>query len=339
MSNLSLYRKYRPETFIEVVGQDHIVKVLTSAIESNKTAHAYLFVGSRGTGKTSVARILAKELGCQPEDLMEIDAASNRGVDDVRALREGVRVRPFRSPIKVYLIDEVHMLTKEAFNALLKTLEEPPEHALFILATTEIHKVPETIISRCETHLFKKPTDKILSDLVTKVAKQEGFKISQSASELVAFLGDGSFRDTLGVLQKVINLSVDKKIELEEITEITGAPAKQLIRDCLVGILDNNLEQSLQALKEVERGNKDILVFLKMLMQELRLVMFAVFAPNLFTKLSDDLADYKNLAKSKNGKRLSEILRKLLESYELVNSSYSKSLPIELALIDLLGDE
>ncbi|HXK39597.1 MAG TPA: AAA family ATPase, partial [Candidatus Paceibacterota bacterium] len=150
----ALYRKYRPQSFDAVRGQDHIVAVLSSALEKGQVGHAYLFSGTRGTGKTSVARIFAKALGIGEQDTYELDAASNRGIDDVRALRDAVHVMPFGSPYKIYIIDEVHMLTKEAFNALLKTLEEPPAHVIFILATTEFEKLPETIVSRCEVHTF-----------------------------------------------------------------------------------------------------------------------------------------------------------------------------------------
>ncbi|MFA5841932.1 MAG: AAA family ATPase, partial [Candidatus Paceibacterota bacterium] len=172
--NVAFYRKYRPDTFGKVLGQDHIVSVLKSAVESGSTVHAYLFAGSRGTGKTSVARILSRELGTSENDLYEIDAASNRGIDDVRALKEAVQALPFESRYKVYIVDEVHMLTKEAFNALLKTLEEPPKHVVFILATTELGKLPETIISRCQVFNFRKPSEQVLKDLVLDIAQAEG---------------------------------------------------------------------------------------------------------------------------------------------------------------------
>src|ERR1035437_8095361 len=152
-----LYRTYRPTKWSEIMGQDHIVGALKDALANNRIAHAYLFSGSRGTGKTTTARILARELRTADEDIYEIDAASNRGIDNIRELREHVSVLPFSSPFKVYIIDEVHMLSKDAWNALLKTLEEPPKHAIFILATTELDKVPETIISRCQTFTFRKP--------------------------------------------------------------------------------------------------------------------------------------------------------------------------------------
>jgi DNA polymerase-3 subunit gamma/tau len=156
-----LYRKYRPNDWGDVIGQDHIVNVLENSIKLKKISHAYLFSGSRGTGKTSIARIFANALGISPNDIYEIDAASNRGIDDIREIRDGVNVLPLESTHKVYIIDEVHMLTKEAFNAILKTLEEPPAHAIFILATTETEKIPETVVSRCQVFSFKKPNREI----------------------------------------------------------------------------------------------------------------------------------------------------------------------------------
>src|SRR3989344_5317631 len=213
---MALYRKYRPQSFKEVLGQDHVVKVLEGALKQGNIAHAYLFAGSRGTGKTSVARILAKEAGCTDKDLYEIDAASNRGIDDIRELREAVSVLPFESSYKVYIVDEVHMLTKEAFNALLKTLEEPPPHVLFMLATTEIDKLPETIISRCQVFTFKKPSAAILKEMVVRIAKKEGFALEPASADLIALLSEGSFRDAQGILQKVISSSKDKKVSIEE---------------------------------------------------------------------------------------------------------------------------
>jgi DNA polymerase-3 subunit gamma/tau len=231
----ALYRKYRPTTFKDVLGQDHIVKVLEGAIKLGNISHAYLFAGSRGTGKTSIARIFAEEIGTRGNDLYEIDAASNRGIDDVREIRESVQTLPFESKYKVYIIDEAHMLTKEAWNAFLKTLEEPPAYVVFILATTELEKVPETVLSRCQTFQFKKPTLEILKDVVLNITKNEGRVLEPSSAELIALLGDGSFRDTEGILDKVLSFSAEKKISAEEVALITGAPRGDLVNSFVHG--------------------------------------------------------------------------------------------------------
>src|SRR3989338_6675726 len=189
------YRKYRPQKFEEVIGQEHIVGILKNALKEKRLAHAYLFSGPRGTGKTTIARILAREAGCFEEDIIEIDAASQRGIDEARALREAVHILPLRSPYKVYIIDEVHMLTKEAFNALLKTLEEPPKHAIFILATTETEKVPDTVASRTQRFEFTKIG---LADIIKElgiITKAEGIKAEDKALKLIAFFAEGSLRD------------------------------------------------------------------------------------------------------------------------------------------------
>jgi DNA polymerase-3 subunit gamma/tau len=187
MSHISLYRKYRPSNFDEVLGQEAIVATLQSALKSGNISHAYLFAGSRGTGKTSIARIFAKELGTSPNDIYEIDAASNNGVDEMRELTSGVNTLPFDSKYKVYILDEVHMLSKSSFNALLKTLEEPPAHVIFLLATTELHKVLDTVKSRCQVFEFKKPTIEILVFHDQRRCKKGRFFYSiETAAELVA---------------------------------------------------------------------------------------------------------------------------------------------------------
>src|SRR3989344_4946079 len=236
MTDTALYRKYRPQNFDDVLGQEHVTKPLREALRAGRITHAYLFYGSRGTGKTSVARILAHEIGCAPEDIYEIDAASNRGIDEIRALREAVHTLPFRSPYKVYIIDEAHMLTKEAFNALLKTLEEPPPHVIFILATTEPSKIIDTIISRCQVFTFKKPNQQILKQSVARIAKEEGFELLPASADLIATLAEGSFRDAESILQKVISSSADKKISIEEVEMITGAPKARLLNDIINSI-------------------------------------------------------------------------------------------------------
>lgn len=350
MSNqIALYRKYRPEDFSEVVGQDHIVKVLEKSIQDNNVSHAYLFVGSRGTGKTSLARIFAKNLKTSPNDLYEIDAASNRGIDDIRELRDGVRVLPFDSKYKIYIIDEVHMLSKDAWGALLKTLEEPPKHVIFILATTELHKVPETIISRCQNFIFKKPNDNILKEHIKKIAEKENFEIEITGIELIALLGDGSFRDTLGVLDKVLNFSKKEgkknKITLEEIESITNSPKRVLVNGILKSILENDLEGAFAIMKIAERDNLEMELFLKLILQKFRLAIILKYAPkeeeNMKGDLTvEDLEFLKDLiSKDKKGVFRSNSLYILLNAYENQKNSFITSLPLELALIDILGKE
>ena len=183
MQHLALYRKYRPAKFSEIVGQEAVVTALKGALKDGKISHAYLFAGSRGTGKTSIARIFARELGTTDKDTYEIDAASNRGIDDIRALRDAVQTLPFDSKYKIYILDEVHMLSKDAFNALLKTLEEPPAHVIFILATTEMQKLPETVISRCQVFEFKRPSVEILRKVISTAAKSEKITLDESSAE------------------------------------------------------------------------------------------------------------------------------------------------------------
>lgn len=230
----ALYRKYRSKSLDEVVGQEHITKTLANAIKQGKISHAYLFTGPRGVGKTSIARIVAHEINQVPYtdeqphlDVIEIDAASNRRIDDIRDLREKVHIAPVNAKYKVYIIDEVHMLTNESFNALLKTLEEPPEHVVFILATTEVHKLPATIVSRTQRHSFKSiPADKVVGHL-RQIANQEGIDISDEALALLAEHGGGSFRDSISLLDQ---LSASSEPVDEALVELLlgVAPKKQL---------------------------------------------------------------------------------------------------------------
>lgn len=237
-THTSLYRKYRPQAFKEVIGQDHIVKVLESAISNKKPHHAYLFTGTRGVGKTSIARIFAKALGVEVEDIYEIDAASYTGVDNIRELTEGAMTLPFRSPYKVFILDEVHMLSKAAFNAFLKGLEEPPAHVIYILATTELAKLPDTIVSRCEVHTFRTPTTDTLTQVIASTAKNEGVTLAEESLKVIALAGGGSFRDSLGVLQKVINAAPSKKISLKEVEDIVGVPAANLIEELIMSAVE-----------------------------------------------------------------------------------------------------
>lgn len=334
----TLYRRYRPVDFSEVRGQEPIVTALKASLAKGTTAHAYLFSGGRGTGKTSVARILARELGVSDKDLYEIDAASNRGIDDIRELREGVWAMPFESPYKFYIIDEAHMLTKEAWNALLKTLEEPPRHAVFVLATTEMHKVPDTIQSRCEIYSFKQPGREALSQIVADVAKKEGFTLERSAAELVALLADGSFRDALSILQKVLSSSVDKKVSVAEVEAVSGAPKGEAVRAVIRAIANKDANAALAALRAAASENSDARTLAKLLIHRLRTVLLLRFAPDLASDLAQELSeDDAVLAREivKHPGITSETLRALLEAHSTSAYAAVPILPLELAIIDI----
>lgn len=359
MHDLALYRKYRPASFKEVLGQDHITKVLESSVETNKVSHAYLFVGSRGTGKTSVARIFATSIGVSVNDLYEIDAASNRGIEDIKELRSGVRVLPFDSKYKVYIIDEVHMLSKDAWGALLKTLEEPPKHVIFILATTELHKVPETIISRCQVFTFKKASDAMCKKILLDVAKKEGFELDAGSAELLAILADGSFRDALGELQKVLNFHPSlrppltkgrvgvgsKKITREDVEKITGAPKTTLVNDFISAIAKKDLEKGIATIRTASEANLDMKLYFKLIIQKFRMAIILRYAPKLKTEMMGDLSDtdvefLQSLVKEdKNGMLRSGALATLLEAYQNMDNAFITELPLELALVKIIGKE
>lgn len=336
MSSVSLYRKYRPSVFSEVLGQEHIVSVLETAIKNDKIGHAYLFSGTRGTGKTSIARIFAKELGTLPEDIIELDAASNRRIDDIREIRDGVNTLPFSSKYKVYIIDEVHMLTTEAFNALLKTLEEPPAHVIFILATTELDKVPDTILSRCESYRFKTPTTAILKDVVLSVSKKEGYDVDQSTAETIALLGDGSFRDTLGTLQKILVISKDKKIDPEEVTLITGAPNQSLINEFLESLIDRDQERALSLVKKAENNKMNPELFLRLSLEKFRTILLLRIAPQTGKTFAEsysaaDQEVLKNFSEKKSSVLVSKSLSLFLDTDERI-----RKISLPWTLFDLL---
>ena len=249
----ALYRKYRSRSFDEVVGQDHIVTTLTNAIKSGKFAHAYLLTGPRGTGKTSVARILAHEVNGLPYseqphfDIIEIDAASNNGVEDVRELRDKVMSAPTSATYKVYIIDEVHMLSKPAFNALLKTLEEPPEHVIFILATTEVHKVPETIISRTQRFSFKPVEQSKVIKHLRHIAQKEHITISDEALALIATHGEGSFRDSISLLDQAS--TADRAVELSDVEHLLGRAPSELLHGIIEALTAGDSHQIIKQLR------------------------------------------------------------------------------------------
>lgn len=337
-THTTLYRAYRPSDFDEVRGQEHVVGVLEKAIKNGKIAHAYLFCGGRGTGKTSVARILAKRLGVSEKDLYEIDAASNRGIDDIRQLREGVYAMPFESKYKFYIIDEAHMLTKEAWNAFLKTLEEPPAHAIFVLATTEREKVPDTIQSRCEIYTFKQPTREILASIVIDIAKKEGVTLEKPGAELVALLAEGSFRDALSILQKVLSVASGKKVGLAEVEEVSGAPRGEMVRRLIAGLAKKDAPAALGALEGAVADNMDARVLAKLLIQRLRIILLMRYAPELAQQLGAELAA-EDLALAQEVSRQpgvnSDMLRRLLEAYAQMAYAALPHLPLELAIVDI----
>ena len=264
-----LYRKYRPSTFEEIIGQENIVKILKSSIEEDKISHAYIFTGPRGTGKTSTAKVLAKALNCEnlnngepcgkcqnclgfstSPDIIEIDAASNNGVDEIRELRNNITLAPSMSKYKVYIIDEVHMLSTGAFNALLKTLEEPPAHAIFILATTEIYKVPITILSRCQRYDFKKIGKSDMVNYLKKVCKNEKIECDDNVLDEIYVLSDGCLRDALSILDQ--NSKSDSKITLEELEKNYELISVAKIENLLNYIFTGNVNEIINILNEIE---------------------------------------------------------------------------------------
>ncbi|HEY4528556.1 MAG TPA: DNA polymerase III subunit gamma/tau [Candidatus Paceibacterota bacterium] len=336
-----LYRKYRPQVFDEVIGQDHVVKVLKGALELGNISHAYLFYGSRGTGKTSLARILARAVGTSGHDLFELDAASNRGIDDVREIRDAVNTLPYDSKYKVYVIDEVHMLTRDAWNAFLKTLEEPPAHVIFILATTELEKVPETVISRCQTFSFKKPNLSVLKDFTIAIAKKEGLKLEADAAELISLLADGSFRDAHGILEKVLTSTKDKIITREEVEAVTGAPKGELVKSILESIVERDLEKGVKAISEAVAANAEMKLFSKLILERLRFLFLLRLKAGMDEYIKHQVSedDFKFLADlaAKAPKTLtSETLIKFIEAYENSGRTSIPELALEIALTDCI---
>src|SRR3989339_773499 len=280
MSYLVLARKYRPKDFDELVGQEHISEVLKNAIEKNRIAHAYIFSGTRGTGKTTTARIFTKALNCvdrkasQPcgkcpnckeiadgnsIDVQEIDGASNRGIEEIRSLRENVQYAPSSSKYKVYIIDEAHQITDAAFNALLKTLEEPPEHVIFILATTDPQKIPLTILSRCQRFKFRPLSAVEISTHLEKLSKLEKFDIDKSALQLIAQISNGSLRDSLSMLDQVISFSPDDKITDKTVRELIGLSPLEMVSSIVDLILAKDAKGILEKIAGIAAEGYDFL--------------------------------------------------------------------------------
>lgn len=280
MSYIALYRKYRPRNFSDVVGQDHIVRTLGNQIKSNRVSHAYLFCGTRGTGKTSVAKIFAQVVNCEnitaegeacmvcgacleiqaarSMNIIEIDAASNNGVDNIREIREEVRYAPTQGKYKVYIIDEVHMLSTGAFNALLKTLEEPPSHVIFILATTDPQKIPVTILSRCQRFDFRRITTPDITKRLEHYMALEGVEIERAATEYIAYLADGGMRDALSVLDQCISFYFGENITLKKVLSLLGAVDKSVFFDLTQAVVERDSEKAIGICEEINTQGRDL---------------------------------------------------------------------------------
>ena len=301
MRHVSLYRKWRPRTFSAIVGQEQVVRTLRRAIETDRFAHAYLFSGPRGTGKTSTAKVLAMGLNCEkgptpePEgkcgscqaivnnssmDVLEIDAASNRGIDEIRDLRDKVNLAPAQSRMKVYIIDEVHMLTTEAFNALLKMLEEPPEHVVFVLATTEKHKVLPTIVSRCQSFDFRRPGVSTLSEKLCEIADAEGIEVEPGALTAIAREGRGSFRDAEGLLDQLASFA-DGPITAAGVREFLGSIDSEVLLETTDMLYERRAADALRIVDLLQSEGKDLLRFVGDLVGHLRRLMLLPHAPEV----------------------------------------------------------
>lgn len=363
-----LYRKYRPKKFSEVVGQEHIVKTLVNAISMKILSHAYLFYGARGIGKTTFARLLAKAVNCernnksdarnsnsgnyepcnqcsscleinkgQSIDLIEIDAASNRGIDEMRNLREKIGIAPAKSKYKIYVIDECHQLTKEASNALLKTLEEPPEHAIFILCTTEFSKILPTISSRCQRFEFKKSTLPQIVEKIGFICSKEGVKAKQDVLELIARMADGSMRDAESLLDEVINFE-QKEIKKEEVEDILGIVAVEFIAKLVDFLLKKDEKGAIEYLNQFLQGGVDAENFIKKLISYLRDLFLVKINSHIFDKNTIFTKEEEINLKRQEGDFSEECLRKtikiFLEAKNQVKWSDLPQLPIELAIMD-----
>ena len=353
----ALYRKWRPRQWDEVVGQDHILQTLTNAVRADRVGHAYLFAGPRGTGKTTVARIIAKAVNCLNEDpakrpcnecehckavnenrfldLIEIDAASNTSVDDIRDLRDKINFSPSQGKYKIYIIDEVHMLSTAAFNALLKTLEEPPPHAIFVLATTEIHKIPATVLSRCQRHEFRRvPVDTIV-DLLKQIAKQEKIKVDEDALAVVARQATGSVRDAISLLDQLA--STRNKIDLALTQTVLGTATSQTVLDLVASIQDNQPAPAMDAIHRALDSGADPRSLARQIVDYLRGLMLIQMGNSDQVEATKEVKE--TMAKHAKTFSTHDVLR-MMKAFNTAatdtRGGWQPSLSLELALAEVL---
>ena len=364
---LALYRKYRPKKLEELIGQETTAEIIKNAAASSKIGHAYLFYGPRGTGKTTTARLIAKLLNCEKRnadskfrekgevcgecnacreidlnssfDVIEIDAASNRGIDEIRNLKDSIKTAPVKGKCKVYIIDEVHMLTGPAFNALLKPLEEPPAHACLILATTEYEKLPLTITSRTQRFIFKKAAKIKIIEKLTAIAKAEKIEITGDALELIAAVGDGSFRDAESLLDQVS--SINSKIELKTIETLTGRTGLKKVKELSELILKNNLKESLEYLNEINEEGINFVQLTKDLIHYLRKILSLKTNPSLEKFFlgeltAEEIEQIKALTNLADTEKLVKLIKAFIIAYSEIRYSPFAIVPLEVALIENL---
>jgi DNA polymerase-3 subunit gamma/tau len=356
MPYLVLARKWRPQTFEEVIGQRHITQTLQNAISQKRVAHAFLFTGARGVGKTSTARILAKALNCEKGphinpcnhchtceeitngvsmDVIEIDGASNRGIDEIRELRENVRYTPAKSRYKIYIIDEVHMLTREAFNALLKTLEEPPPHILFIFATTEPHKIPATILSRCQRYDFKRIPLREVVESLKRIVEEEKIQINPRGLLFIAQESEGSMRDAQSLLDQVISYS-GKNIRDEDIVEVLGLIDRKVLQDAIDAIASKDIERCMEIVEQVYHFGYDLQYFCRELLQSLRnliLIKVSQHPEELIELWDEELEIHKKQADKFQFEQLNHLFSILLKGeQEIAQSTFPRTM-LEMTLI------
>lgn len=350
----ALYRKYRPQNFEDVVGQKVIVKTLMNAIKNNKITHAYIFAGPRGTGKTSIAKIFAKTINCenlndlvpcdkcnsciqfnnkQTVDIIEIDAASNNGVDEIREIKNKVNLVPSNGKYKVYIIDEVHMLTTAAFNAMLKTLEEPPKNVIFILATTEPHKIPLTILSRCQRFDFKRLSNNEIVKRLNQIVEEENIQISEEALKLIAEISNGGMRDSIGLLDQLITYC-DSKIELKDVHEINGSLNNEQIFVLIKNIIEKNFEEVYLKINEYDANGKNLSIILEQMVNYLKDLLIYNNCPKYFES-NDAVDNYEELNNISSETNLYTYIDIFLETLQDMKFQNNKKMLMELSVLKI----